>query len=106
MIDIEIEKSPNEDWLLEINFGKPGSDWRAMFLADPIFSATATDWDGGALSGITAGTPAIDSTGLIVQTRIAGGTAGTTYQIKIKATSTTNGYDGEAFVTCYVRKPS
>lgn len=98
LADATLEKSPDEDMLYDWDF----SD-ESMFEDDPIASAAATQWDGTALSGITVGSPAISGT--TVQTRIQGGTNSTTYSIKLKATSTA-GYDRDAFLTLYVRRPS
>lgn len=103
MSPIYFEKSAGADWPLEVNFGADGSSWKDLFSTDPIATATVTDWDDNALTGIVAGAPSINSTGLIVQTRLSGGVSGQTYYIKIAATSTTSGYVAEAFLVCSVK---
>ena len=99
MLKATLDKSVADDMPYEWDF----SD-EEVFDTDPIGSATVTDWDGSAVSGITVGSPAIS--GSIVQTRISGGTVNTTYYLKCKATSTTNGYDRDGFLKLLVRKPS
>ena len=93
-----LEKSPGDDMPYNWDFSS-----EEVFDSDTIASATATDWSGSALSGITVGTPSIS--GSIVQTVISGGTVSTSYQIKLKATSTA-GRDREAFLLLYVRIPT
>lgn len=95
-----LEKSPDDDMIYEWDFGNEDT-----FLADVIASAAATDWAGSALAGVTVGTPAVDTANRLVQTRISGGTHGTDYQIKLKATSTA-GYDRDAFLLLRVRRPT
>jgi hypothetical protein len=95
-----LEKSPDDDMVYEWDYTNEDT-----FIDDPIASAAATNWSGGALSGITVGAAAIDADGRIVQTRISGGTAGASYQIKLKATSTA-GYDRDAFLLIQVRVPT
>ena len=104
MIDIKIEKTAGEKWPLETNFGV--GDWKPMFDSDPIDAAqcTVTDWLGNPLSVITATAPAVS--GKIVQTVLDAGTAGQTYQIRVRAVSTTNHYKADCFYTLYVRNPS
>lgn len=95
---INIEKTPAE--ILYFNF-----DFRnwPTFADDTIASATATDWSGTALSGITVDPSA---SGTVVQLKISGGTASTYYQIRILATPTTEtSLRAEADVVLFVGQP-
>lgn len=95
---IYIEKTPAE--ILYYNF-----DFRnwPTFADDTIASATALNWAGSALSGITVTTSA---SGTIVQLKISGGTANTEYQIRILATPTTEtSLRAEADVILFVGQP-
>lgn len=97
--DADLEKSPGDDMPYNWNFENED-----VFDTDPIVSAVVTDWEDNPLAGIVVGVPVINSP--IVQTRIQSGVAGTTYELKCKATSTTAAYDREAFLRLYVRIPT
>jgi hypothetical protein len=101
---VTIEKAPTEDLPFEFDFAK--GDWIDLLASDPIDEAACTvkDWSDAALSGITVGTPA--KSGTVLQIRISGGTNDASYQIKLKAVTTTNDYDAECFILCRVRRPT
>jgi hypothetical protein len=92
-------KSPGTDTIIEFDFG-----FAPVFDADPVGAAAFTDWDGAALGGVTVTLQGIDSP--VVQARVSGGTAGQTYRIKCKATSTADGFDEELFLQLWVRLPA
>ena len=100
----EMEMAPTEDFPIEVNFGV--GDWESLFESDPIDQAACTvkNWqDGAVAAGLTVGTPAVS--GKIVQFRVTPSMVGD-YQLKVKAVSTTNGYDAEEFILLRVRLPS
>ena len=93
-----LRKSPGDDLPYNWDF----SD-EAVFTTGPITAAEVTDWQGNPVTGVVVGAPAISSP--IVQTRISGGTAGTTYYLKCRATNAA-GYDREAFLALWVSLPT
>lgn len=101
---VRLDKSPNDDLPYNFNF----SDEDVFASPNPITTATLTDWDGNAITGITVGSPAISSP--IVQVQISGGTAGndtakgTKYLVKCKATNA-RGDDRDGFLELTVRLP-
>lgn len=100
-----LRKSPGDD--MPYNWDYSDED---VFLTYAIQSAVVTDWQGAAVPvSLTVSAAAIS--GRIVQTRISGGTAGTVYYLKCKATSAVppsaaDGYDREAFLELTVDIPT
>jgi hypothetical protein len=100
----ELEMSPTEDFPFEVNFGV--GDWEALFDSDPIDPAACTvkNWQDGAVAvGLTLGTPAVSDK--VIQFRVTPSAVGS-YQLKVKAVSTTNDYDAEEFLLLHVRLPT
>lgn len=77
---INIEKTPAEVLYYNFDF----KNW-PTFKTDTIASATATNWAGGALTGITT---TVVASSTVVQLKVSGGTASSFYYIRILATPT------------------
>lgn len=102
MIAVTFERTSVDGHPLEVNLA---TDHR--FDTDyPASVAAATNWSGGALSGITVPQPTLGGVNnKILQFIPTSGTLGTSYQIRFVVT-TVLGYPCEIDVIVYVRQPT